>query len=192
MKTEVEIQFGIGAVLVGLVAGVGYVVLIVLLNRKYQTLDTWASLIRRWAFLFVPTVPTFTTYFVVCGSLSALTAVVHGALSHEPQNIPNELTQSLCHGVEFLCSFILPLLYFKILEKLRLAHSWSLILTAMHMLTAGYRDAKLLLDQHETGPEIVSRFGVVDAFVPLAAYFFFYFIWPKLRRRETAGAALPR
>ena len=90
--------------------------------------------------------------------------------------------------VEYLCSFLMPLLYFRICTKRGFPEFWIYVITITHMLVAGYRDAKFIYEPSKTkagemafesGPQILHDIQILDAAIPLVALLIFLFLLKK-------------
>lgn len=155
-----------------------------LLNRKYKFLLVWIETIKRFAPLWLIFFPAFITYFFVCGSFSALTVVIYTAVIGKANFNATEFLL-IEKSVEYLCSFIMPIIYFRILEKNNFPNFWPSIITAVHMLVAGYRDAKFIKKEptpgkeslFESGPQILQNIELIDALIPLISLMCFYLIF---------------
>jgi hypothetical protein len=90
-------------------------------------------------------------------------------------------------GVEFICSFFMCLLYYRILTRNKFPFFWNIFITLTHMLAAGYRDAKYIYEpavnggesRFESGPIILHEIQLLDAAIPLLAFLIFIFVLKK-------------
>ncbi len=167
------------------------------LNRKYKLYDTWIATIKKLAPLFLIFFPAFITYFLVCGTFSALVVAIYTYVIGRDHIVVEEFLMYE-KAVEYTCSFLIPLLYFKILSKQNFPSFWAYIITLVHMLVAGYRDAKLIYTpavgdakaQFESGPKILMEIQWMDAMIPLLSFLLFYFLlrnkWKYIPSTEDA------
>jgi hypothetical protein len=169
--------------------------LLITLNRRYQFIEIWIKTIKRYAPLWLVFFPAMITYFFVCGSLSALVVVIYSNVT-EHDGIDGEAFLLFEKGVEYLCSFFMPLLYFRLLEKHKFQSYWALIITVVHMLAAGYRDAKLVILEpsttstahFESGPKILTEIQLLDALIPLVSYLVFLLLFQRKNQKNSSIA----
>ena len=162
------------------------IILIIIVNRKFHPYDLWITAIKKFAPLFLIFFPAFITYFIVCGTLSA-TAVGIYSLVRGKDNFNGDEFLFIEKCVEYACGFGMLLVYFRILSKQNFPSFWAIIITLVHMLVAGYRDAKLIYltpkpgnDSHfESGPMILQNIQWLDAVIPLLSFLLFYFVFRK-------------
>lgn len=159
-------------------------VLVYFVNRKFRIFDTWISTIKKLGPLFMTFFPVSFTYFFVCGSFSAVMVGIY-ILIRGKENMDRDEFLTMEKIVEYLCSFLMPLLYFRICTKRGFSEFWIYIITITHMLAAGYRDAKFIYEpsttkpgemQFESGPQILHDIQIIDAVIPLIALLVFLFI----------------
>jgi len=162
-------------------------VLVYFVNRKFRIFDTWVKTIKKLGPLFMTLFPVSFTYFFVCGSLSAVMVLIYITIRGKNNMDRDEflMTEKV---VEYLCSFLMPLLYFRIITKRGFPGFWIYVITITHMLAAGYRDAKFIYTpsttkpgemQFESGPQILHDIQILDAFIPLIALLIFFFFLKK-------------
>lgn len=161
-------------------------VLVYFVNRKFRIFDTWMSTIKKLGPLFMTFFPVSFTYFFVCGSLSAVMVLIYTSIKGR-DNMDGEEFLMTEKVVEYLCSFLMPLVYFRIITKRGFPEFWIYIITITHMLAAGYRDAKFIYKptvaagemQFESGPQILHDIQILDAAISLIALLVFLFILKK-------------
>ncbi len=164
--------------------GIAYLILMVVLNRKFGIYHSWIHLIKKFPPMFLVIFPPIITYFIVCGSLSMTTVELYDLYIGGLENFNPDTFIRLEKGVEYACSFLVPMVYFSILLKQKFKNFWfwSGVITLTHMLSAGYRDPKLEFDvanptYRETGPQLLSNFEVLDGIFPLLALIVFYLVF---------------
>jgi hypothetical protein len=172
-----NINFGLEMIVIVIIVllALGY-----FLNKKFHILNEWMITIKKFPLFFLLFFPPIFTYLFVCGAFSALAVGVYTSIKGENGFDNNEfLLMENC--IEFLCSFGMTFLYFLILKKQDFPKFWFIVITIIHMVAAGYRDAKLISysDGKESGPIILKNFEYVDAFFPLLSLLFFMFIFRK-------------
>jgi hypothetical protein len=161
-------------------------ILVFLANRKFRIFDAWINLIKKTGPLFLTFFPISFTYFFVCGSLSAIMVLIYVGIRGKDHLDRNEFIV-LEDGVEFLCSFLMCVVYFYIITKRKFPFFWTILITLTHMLAAGYRDAKFIYtpataaakSHFESGPIILSEIQWLDAAIPLIAFLVFFFFLKK-------------
>lgn len=168
-----------------------------LLRKKYDFGGTWMNLIKKWAPFWLSFFPAFITYFFVCGSVSALAFISYSAVVGK-ENFNRDNFLLIENIVEFTCSLIMPYIYFKILKKQGFHLFWMGIITVVHMLVAGYRDAKLIYldplthdgNSVQSGPIILSQFEYLDAVFPLISFLVFYFFVYRKNDKESSDSLI--
>jgi hypothetical protein len=174
--------------IVPLIVGAIWLLLFFILNRWFQLADEWIKIIKKVTPLWLVFFPACITYFIVCGSISA------GVNSY--LDVPDNIKLMTLHNVEYFCSFVMPFLYFLLLEKYNFNKTWGIIITIVHMLFAGYRDAKwnvhevvdsvthITVKTVETGPKILDTFQYSDAIFPMLSFFTFYYLLPGIKKLQ--------
>lgn len=158
----------------------------ILLNKKYDFFEIWMRTIEKFAPFWLTFFPAFITYFFVCGSASALMVYAYVGINGK-DNIDSEQFLMLENIVEFACSLVMPFIYFVILKKRNFHIFWMIIITIVHVLVAGYRDAKLILKDplthegktFESGPIILNHFEFVDGLMPVISLIIFLAFFNK-------------
>lgn len=162
-------------------------VLVYFVNRQFRIFDTWIKTIKKFGPLFMTFFPVGFTYFFVCGSLSAVMVLIYTSIRGKNNMNGDEFLMSE-KIVEYLCSFLMPLVYFRIITKRGFPEFWIYIITITHMLAAGYRDAKFIYKpslekvgemQFESGPQILHDIQLLDAAIPLIALLVFLLFLKK-------------
>jgi hypothetical protein len=162
------------------------IALVYLAQRKYHIFETWIDLIKKTGPLFLIFFPVIFTYLFVCGSFSAIT-VLFFHLSYGEEQIDRHSFLMAEDCVEFICGFLMCLLYYRILTKNNFPFFWTVLIVITHMLAAGYRDAKYIYEpaingskpRFESGPIILSEIQLLDAAIPLLAFLVFLFVMKK-------------
>lgn len=162
------------------------IILAIVAQKKFRIFDTWIELIKKTGPLFLVFFPVMFTYLFVCGALSAIMVLVY-TLVIGKDNMDRDSFLLMEDCVEFLCSFLVPLLYYRIITKRGIPFFWTILITLTHMLVAGYRDAKYIYEpateagesHFESGPIILSDIQWLDASIPLIAFLVFLFILKK-------------
>lgn len=167
-----------------MIGGFLFLILSVLLNRKFKLCEKWVLSIKKAAPLFLVFFPPLITYFIICDTLSLITVelyqfLIGGLEQFDPVNFIR-----LEKAVEYFCSFFIPIVYFNFLYKNGFPSFWTIIITISHVLVAGYRDPILLFDPanttyRETGAQLLEQIQYFDASIPLFAFLFFYFVLRK-------------
>lgn len=173
-----EINFGIGTI-VGLI--VFSILLTFFLNKKYDIIKSWVSIIKKHPLFILIFFPAILTYFFVCGAISIFALYIYNLIVLTDYSESTFLLMENC--VEFVCSFILPFLYFMFLKKHKFPVFWIFIITVVHAIVAGYRDAKFIRyseNDHESGPIILEHFEFFDAMFPLLALALFLVLNRKM------------
>ena len=177
-----------------LIGGIIFLLLSLILNRKFQFYKTWVRTIKKLAPLYLVFFPPIITYLIVCGTLSISTVGIYKYVIGDLENFNPDLFIKLEKGVEYSCSFFMPILYFIFLKKEKFPSfwGWTIIITITHILTAGYRDAKLIFDPlnptfFKTGPKILENMDFIDSIIPLLSLAFFYFFLEKKIKTEPVG-----
>ena len=164
------------------IVAVALFVTFLLLKKKYDFGGTWMKLIKKAAPFWLTFFPAFITYFFVCGSVSALMVISYVGIKGK-ENFNGDEFLLLENLVEFSCSLIMPFIYFRILKKHSFHVFWMCIITLVHAIVAGYRDAKLIYldpltnngNTFQSGPLILNHFEYVDALFPILSFGIFYF-----------------
>ncbi len=173
------------------IVAVALLVTFLLLKKKYDFSGTWMRLIKKFAPFWLTFFPAFITYFFVCGSASALMFIGYRGITGK-ENFNRDHFLILENLVEFSCSLIMPFIYFKILKKYSFHLFWMMIITLVHSIVAGYRDAKLIYldplthdgNTVQSGPLILDHFEYLDAIFPIISFVIFYFL--VYRKKEIA------
>jgi hypothetical protein len=161
-------------------------ILVYFINKKFRIFDTWISTIKKTGPLFLIFFPVCFTYLFVCGAFSAVMVLVYTSIRGKDHMVREEflLIEDI---VEFLCSFLVPLFYYRILTKRGFPVFWTFIIAATHILAAGYRDAKYIYtpaagaekSHFESGPIILEHMQLLDASIPLIGLLLFLFFFKK-------------
>ena len=175
-----------------LIVGITFLALSIILNRKFDLYNTWITVIKKFGPIWLVFFPPFITYLIICGTFSMLTVEIYKFVIGGLENFDPSLFMKLEKGVEYTCSFFVPLVYFRILQKEKFPSfwGWAIIITITHSLTAGYRDPKLDFDPlnptyMETGPQLLENIHYLDAIIPLLSFMFFYFVLRKSLKLES-------
>ncbi len=162
------------------------IILAIVAQKKFRIFDAWVELIKKTGPLFLVFFPVIFTYLFVCGAISAVMVMVYTSLMGK-DNMDRDSFLLMEDCVEFLCSFLVPLLYYKIITKREIPFFWTILITLTHTLVAGYRDAKYIYEpatkagksHFESGPIILSEIQWLDASIPLIAFLVFLFVLKK-------------
>jgi hypothetical protein len=163
------------------------IIIFFLLNRKYNFSETWIRTIEKFAPYWLTFFPAFITYFCVCGTLSAFAVLAYSGIVGGKDNFERDSFLMMENGVEFTCSLVMPCIYFIVLKRNNFHWLWMGIITVVHVLAAGYRDAKLILLENddedgktfESGPIILDHFEYLDGLVPVISLLIFLFFFNK-------------
>src|ERR1700741_814393 len=162
-----------------------------LVNKKYDFLSTWMKTIEKFAPFWLTFFPAFITYFCVCGTVSALGVGIYVAINGK-QNIDRDSFLLMENCIEFICSLVMPCIYFIVLKKKNFHFVWNILITIVHILVAGYRDAKLILLEDddedgktfESGPIILDHFEYLDGLMPVISLVIFLILFNKKQTPE--------
>ncbi len=161
-------------------------ILVYFANKKFRIFDTWIETIRKTGPLFLAFFPVCFTYLFVCGAFSAIMVLVYTSI-YGKDNMDRDGFLLVEDCVEYLCSFLVPLLYYKILTKRGFPFFWTILIAITHILVAGYRDAKYIYEpateaaksRFESGPIILEHIQLLDASIPLIGFLIFFFFLKK-------------
>jgi hypothetical protein len=168
------------------------IVLFFILNKKFRFMQTWMNTIEKFAPYWLTFFPAFITYFCVCGTLSAFGVYTYvGIVGKENMDRDSFLLMENC--IEFTCSLVMPCIYFIVLKKRNFHWLWLGIITVVHVLAAGYRDAKFILLKNdgedgktfESGPIILDHFEYLDGLMPVISLLIFLIFFNKKQNPQT-------
>lgn len=173
---NLNINFGIPSISI---ITISIILLAFILNKKFDLFNTWIMLIKKYPLVFLILFPPIATYIFICGAISALAFGLYFKIRPFENFMESEFLL-MENSIEYICSFVMPFIYFLILKKNDFPFFWIFLITVMHMVFAGYRDPKLITNSSgnpESGPIILESFEFFDALFPLLSLLLFLFLF---------------